>query len=228
MRREVPDGVVAPVVGLAALGQEGFGDAVVHGQQLDGGHAERGEVGQGGIMGQPGIAAANRLGHVWVGRREALDMHLVQHRVLVGVARTAPLAPGEDGIDDKAARNVDRRVQWAGPVRIGRVVAEDFRSEPDLAVDGPRVRVEQQLRRVVAHPAGRVPRPGDPVAVGLPRSDARHEPVPHPGVVLRQGDPGLRAAVVEQAQLHRVAAGRHGEVRPAVPRNGAQREHLAR
>ena len=68
MRGEVPDRVVAPVVGQPALGQEGLGHALVHRQQLDGGHAQLQQVGDGRLMAQPGVGAAHsgaRPGGAW-------------------------------------------------------------------------------------------------------------------------------------------------------------------
>ena len=49
---EEADGVVAPVVGQPPLDQERLGHVLVHGQQLDRGHAEVDEVGDGGVVGR--------------------------------------------------------------------------------------------------------------------------------------------------------------------------------
>jgi hypothetical protein len=107
---------------------------------------------------------------------------------------------------------VRRGVQLATGVRIIHPVAEHLRPEPHVPADGPGVRVEQELRRVVAQPPARVPRPGHPVAVGLAGTDVRHETVPDARVVLGELDPGL-AAVVEQADVHRIRTRGDREVR---------------
>ena len=62
VRGEEADRVVAPVVAQPPLDQVGVVDELVHGQELDGGDAEPGEVLDGGGMGQAGVGAPLRLG----------------------------------------------------------------------------------------------------------------------------------------------------------------------
>ena len=81
------------------------------------------------------------------------------------------------------------------------VVAVDRLAPVDPAADRPRVRVEQQLRRVAALPALRRVRAVRPEAVPLPRHDARQIRVPDERVALAQLDRRLRAVVVQQTQL---------------------------
>src|SRR5207237_8308386 len=70
-----------------------------------------------------------------------------------------------------------------------------------LALDRARVRIQEKLVLVAADAVlGRV-RPVNPVAVSLARADVRHVRVPGEGVDLVEGDPLLRAVLVEKAQL---------------------------
>ena len=67
VRREVPVGVIAPVVAQAFVEQVLLVDELVDRQQLDRGHAERGQVLDGGRMREAGVRAAHGLRH----RRDA-------------------------------------------------------------------------------------------------------------------------------------------------------------
>ena len=229
MGGEEPDGVVAPVVGEPPLDQERLRHVLVHRQQLDRGHPEAHQVGDRGVVAQPRVGAAQLPGHSGVGHREPLDVHLIDHCVGVAVARPRGLGHVDAGVDHQAPGDVRGRVEPARPVGIGDVVTEDLGSEPHRPGRGPRVGVEQQLGRVAAHPAGRVPGAGGAVAVRLAGAHPFDEAVPDPGVVLRQGDAGLGACVVEQAQQHAVGhARRHRKVGPVRAKGGPQREAAAR
>ena len=81
------------------------------------------------------------------------------------------------------------------------VVAEDRRVPVDLAVDGLRVRVEQQLVRVAALALGGVVGAVHAEAVALTGVDAGQEGVPDVAVHLGEADALLVALVVEEAQL---------------------------
>ena len=142
------------------------------------------------------------------------------------------ILPAELRVDDEASRHVPGGVQGARLGGVGFVLAEHFRPEGDGSADCLGVRVEQQLGRVAPQALGRVPRPADAVPVGLPRADARHERVPHVGVVVPQRDLGLRAGLIEQAQRDAVGDGRGDrEVRARgadlLAGRGAQRERPA-
>ena len=65
-RGEEAERVVAPVVVQALLDQVAVVDVVVHRQQLDGRDAQVGQVLDGRLGGQPGVGAAQVLGHVRV------------------------------------------------------------------------------------------------------------------------------------------------------------------
>ena len=57
MRGEVADGVVAPVVGQAPLDEERLRHALMHRQQLHRGDAEIDQMGDGGLVTEPGVGA---------------------------------------------------------------------------------------------------------------------------------------------------------------------------
>ena len=78
---EVADRAVAPVVAQAPFEQERLVGDVVHGQQLDRGHAQVLEVGDRRLGGQPGVGPAQVLTDLGVGHGEALDVGLVDDGV---------------------------------------------------------------------------------------------------------------------------------------------------
>jgi hypothetical protein len=228
VRGEEPDGVVAPVVGQPPLHQEPLRHVLVHREQFHRGHPEVDQMGDRGVVAQPRVGAPQRRRDPGMGHGEPLDVHLVDDGVGVAVPRTDAAGPVERRVDHQAPGDVTGRVELARPVGIGGVVAEDLGSEPHRPGGGPGVRVEQQLGRVAAQAAGRVPGAGGPVAVRLTDAHAVDEAMPDPAVVLRQGHPGLGAGVVEQAQQHPLGhPGRHREVGPARARGGPQREAAA-
>ena len=198
---EEADRVVAPVVGQPLVEQRRVIDEVVHGHQLDRGHAQRlevlddhrvrdGRVGAAQLFGYPGVA----LGH-------ALDVRLVDHRIGVGVVGWPVDAPVEERVRDDAFGHVSGRVVVVVTVRITEVVAEQGLVPIDAPVDRLGVGVEQQLGRVAAQAVVGVVRAVDAVPVALSRLDAGQERVPDEAVDFGQFDPGLGAVGVEQAQL---------------------------
>jgi hypothetical protein len=104
VRREKVEGVVAPVVGQALLDQPLFGGEGVHGQQLDARHAEVGEVTDRRRVREPGVAAAQVLGHTPVELRHALDVCLVDHGFVEGYVRLGYAAPVEVVVDNNRAK----------------------------------------------------------------------------------------------------------------------------
>ena len=200
VRGEEADRVVAPVVLRAAFLQRRLVHEVVDRQQLHRGHPEPLEVGDRGRVGQPGVGAAQVVRDVRVPGGEALDVQLVDDGVVPGDVRPPVAAPREAVVEHHHRPRHERgRVQVVVAV-AGRVVDE-------VALDGPGVRVDQQLGRVVplAHP--RVVRAGDPVAVALAGVDAGQVAVPDVEALLGQFHPVLAALAVEQADLHLGCAG---------------------
>ena len=198
---------VAPVVGEPALGEEGLVALGVDGQQLDGGHPQVQQVGHARGVGQARVGAAQLGRHAGHVLREALDVDLVQDRA---VPRDPGLGgDGEGGGDDDVARHVGRRVQ-GGPahrVLVGvevlvHAVRVHGRPQVDGALDSAPVGVQQELAGVVEHAAVGVPRPVDPQAVAGARPQPGDVPVPHAGRRTEEGELGLVAGLVEDAQVH--------------------------
>ena len=174
---------------------------VVDGQQLHRGHTQRLKVLDGGRVRQSGVGAPDGGWDARVAHREALDVDLVEDRVVVRDTRTGVVTPVEVVADDDRARHVRSAVHLVAPSRRGHLVAEDGRPPLDGAVDGAGVGVQEQLVRVAAPPGPRVPGPVDAVAVALARSDAGQVAVPAVAGHLRQVDAALPTIVVEEAQL---------------------------
>src|SRR5581483_11237067 len=73
------------------------------------------------------------------------------------------------------------------------------------------------------------PRPKDAKAIALPRTDARHIPVPAMGIHFRQAHTRLIPRIVEQHELDAFRdLGEHGEVRPRAVESRAERIRLSR
>ena len=83
-------------------------------------------------------------------------------------------------------------------------MAEHLRPEANGAGRGPGIRVKKQLGRVATHPLWGIVRTRGAIAVGLARNDSGDEAMPHPGVAVKQRDPGLGAGTVKEAQNHPV------------------------
>ena len=215
VRGEEPDRVVAPVVRQALVAQGEVVDELVHRHQLDGGDAEALEVLDDHRVRDARVGAADLLGDVGVGLGEALDVGFVDDAVVVLVPRQAVLAPVEERVDHHREHRVAEAVLDVRPGRVlaGRVevVGEQRLVAVGLAVDRLGVGVEQELRGVAAVALGRVVGAVHAVAVALAGLHAGQVGVPHEAVHLGQLEPGLRAVVVDEAELDLV--GHLGEQR---------------
>ena len=217
VRGEEAEGVVAPEVPKAAALQVRLGDEVVDRQQLDRGDAERGQVLQDRRVREAGVGAAQVLGHVGVLHREPAQVQFVDDGVVPRRVRAVVVTPRERVVHDHRARDVRGRVGVG--VRIDRRVL------PEVALDTARVRVDQQLLRVVEQAVPGVIRAVDAEAVPLPRPDPGDVAVPHLEGAFGQRDAGLGAVGVEQADGHRGGSGRpQREVGPLAVPGGAERE----
>ena len=200
VRREVAEGVVAPVVGQAAAQQVRLGHELVHRQQLDGGDTQADQVLDGGRVGQPGVGAAQLLRHARVLRGEALDVQLVDHAVSqVGAGRPV-VAPVVRVVHDHRARDVRSAVALVRQAVPARGRAEHRVVQPVATGDRPGVRVDEQLAGVVPQAGRRVVRALDAVAVLLSRPDAGQVAVPDVTGAVDQRHLPLGPAAVEQAQ----------------------------
>ena len=167
-------------------------------------------------MAQAGVGPAQLGRDVRVAHGEALDVDLVDDRVRVAVPGPVVVLPAERrcrrpgsaarcAAESRALGLAGSAWSWpstSGPKVTDPLIALAYGSSSSLA---------GLHRRPRAGSHG----PADPVPVGLPRADARHERVPHVGVVVPDRDLGFRACLVEQAQRDAVGDGRGDrEVRP--------------
>ena len=205
VRREEADRVVAPVVAQALLDEVRVVHELVHGQQLDGRDAERRQVADRRRMGEAGVRAAQLLGDVRVAHREALDVRLVDDRLVQRPARRAVRRPVEVRVDDDRARHERRAV---GVVDDAIWVARSgTRRRPRSS--RPRPRWRGRTGRAAASTAGsacpaRVPRAVDAKAVALAGLESGHVAVANEAGLFGQSHAGLVAVVVEEAQLDRI------------------------
>ena len=181
VRREEADRVVPPVVREPAVDEMTVAHEVVHGHQLDGGHAEAREVLEGGRRGQPGVGSPQFFRDRGVSDREPPDVHLVDHGQVPRGAKQPVVAPRERGVHDDALGHEGRAVpivlDQVG-VGIAHAVAEDRVAPLDGPGDRLGVGIEEQLPGVEAVPGGRLVRAVDAVPVEEPGSALRKVDVP--------------------------------------------------
>ncbi len=229
VRGEEADGVVAPVVAQAHVGQPVVLHELVYGHQLQGRDPELGQMVDERRMGERRVRAPQLLREPRVTHAQALDVGLVDHRVVVLGTRRPVVGPVEVGVDHHRRHGVRRRVQVVAAVRSAEVVAVHLLAPADRAADRLRVRVEQQLRGVAAQAASGVVRAVHPEPVALSGHHARHIRVPHERVALAQFHRRLRAVVVQQTQLYSVRGLREDrEVGSGAVVGGAERIRLSR
>ncbi len=205
----------------------------MHGQDLDGGHAERADVVDDLLDGEAAKGAAERLGDERVALGEPFGVQLVENRPLPGHAWALVAAPGEGGVDDAALGHEFRRaglVVGQVPVAVAERVAVESRAPLDGADVGFGVRVEQQLVGVEAVTVGRVV--GSVHAVGVDGAGAGVGEVTVPDLVgvFRQIEALdlLAALVVEDAELDpRRVGGEEGEVDAQAVPGGTERMRQA-
>ncbi|MDQ1176777.1 hypothetical protein QE416_001513 [Microbacterium sp. SORGH_AS 421] len=223
LRGEERDGVVAPVVRQPLLFEGGVVDELVHRHELDRGDAELLEVLDDGGVGDAGVRATQLLGYVGVQLGEAAHVGLVDERLGVGDLRLAVARPVEERVDDDALHHVGGGVLVVERVGVAELVAEDRLPPVDLALDGLRVRVEEQLRGVEALAVRGVVLPVHAVAVALPRLDVGEVGVPDERVDVDQLEARLRSVFLEEAELDLLCSfTEQGEVRPVTVVSGPE------
>ena len=210
-------------------------EELVHGHQFDGGNSEGTQVLDDDWMRQTGVGAPELLGYSGMCLRHALDMSLVDDRLVVRSAWATIRTPVEVGVDDHRGHGVAERVardeclgiQWIGLVgeqgriRVGGIA--------ELAVKGLAIRVEQQLVRVAAVPGLRFPGPVYPESVTLAGGDGWQIAVPHVPVDLIEWHSGFCAVLGDQAQFDGCGdLGEQREVGAGSVIGGAQRIRVTR
>ena len=224
------------MIGQPALEQMWLTGEGVDRQQLNGAHPQPREVGDGVRVGQPGIGAAQVLGHARTFLGEVDDVGLVDHRVTTADQRWSVVLPVEVVMDDDTARHGGGAVEGAPHIRVTgpfvvHLVAIDLRTPRDGALDRLGVGVEKELVDVVPQAVRGIPGPVDPIGVALSVAHPRHESEPPAERALLERDPPLgRARVVallEEAQPHGLrVTGIHADVGTAPDQGdpGVRRE----
>jgi hypothetical protein len=223
VRREEADGVVAPVVRQALALQRGVLDVLVHRHQLDGRDTEGGEVVDDRRVRDRRVGAADLLRHLGVRHRHALDVRLVDDRVVVLAVRRAVVTPVEVGVDDDREHRLAEVVVGVALLGVLEVVREERLVVGDLSLDRLGVRVEQELAGVAPVAVLGLVRPVHAEPVALPRLQPGDVGVPHEAVHLGQVDARLAEVVVDEAQLDPLGdLAEQGEVDPATVVGGAE------
>ena len=177
-----------------------------------------------GGLGEARVRAAQLGGHERVELGHALDVGLVDDRVVVVVPRGAVVPPVEVRGDDDRAHGGAGGVLLIAHRDVVEVVGVQGLRGPHVPGDRLGVRVQQQLGGVAAQAVRRVVGAVDAVAVALAGTDRGKVGVPHVRIHLRQPDSGLGAGVVEEAQLDLVGdGGEHCEVGSRAVVGRAQR-----
>ena len=201
VRRQEAVTVVAPVVAQSQVDEPLVLHELVHRHQFDGGHAEVGEVVDDGRVAHARVRAPHLGGDLRVGGGHALDVRLVDHRVVVLVAGRAVVAPVEVRVDHHGGHGVPEGVLGVALLRIVEVVAV----QAGVAVKGTAerlaVRVEQQFGRVAAQAVLGLVGAVDAVAVALTGRHAQEVAVPDTAVDLGQFDATLHPSLVDEAEL---------------------------
>ncbi len=225
VRREVADRVVAPVVDEPAIAKARILDELMHGQKLDGRHAEPLQILDRLGVRHAGIRAAQLVGDERVRLGEALDVRLVDDGLVPRRLRPAVLSPVEERVDDDALRHERRAVEIvAGGFWFREVIRKDGLVPVPLAVNRLRIGIEQQLGGIGPRAALRRPGPVHPKAVALPRLHVGQIAVPAERRSLGQVDAHFGALVVEETQLDALRGfGEHREVRADSVEGRAER-----
>lgn len=175
---------------------------LVHGHELDRRHAESLQVVDDGGVGDPGVRAALRLGHIGMRAGESGDVRLVDDALAVRDARWPVARPVEVGVDHDPEHRVRRRVVAVALARVVEPVREQRLIPVDLALHRLRVRIEQQLLACAPLTRKRVVRAVHSVPVALPGLHARQVGMPDERIDIDELDLRLDPIVVEEAELH--------------------------
>jgi len=198
---------------------------LVDGQKLDRGDAEVLEVLDGGGMRQPGVGAAELLGHPLHQLREALHVQLVDDGLAERGVRALVVAPVELlRVDGDAEGDVAGAVGVAAALRATELVAEDGLRVVPRPGHGTGLRREQDLGGGEPEPVGRIPRSIDAEPVARSGGEVGDEPVEDVTRALGEHGLLLTAAVVEDRDDDLVGAlAVDGDIRTAVAQGHPER-----
>ena len=208
---EKSDGVIAPIIGEAAIDQVFVPDEMVDGQQFDGRHAQLLQMFDHGRRRESRIGAAQVVGNVGVPGGQALHVHFINHCPIPRRPQQLVSAPGERLIDHDTFRVSRRRY----PVRLARdrrrvadAIAEHRIGPMDGAVNRLSIGIDQELGRIEAMAGFRLVRPMDAIAIVLSGPDLRQIHMPDVIGAFLEPDPVRlfgRVRIIEQTQFHAVA-----------------------
>ncbi len=206
-----------------------LGNERLHRQQLDGSDAELLQIIHDGRLRQAQKFAALTLWHRRMQLCETFDMQLINDGVTPRHRRRTVLAPREFGLNHTRLVHVRRAVQSVQLLgRLIRLIAEQRGIPLELARQRTRIRIEQQLVRIVSQAVRGIVWAVHAKAI----YDAGHtvrrwqEAMPHVLGAFRQGEAHqlVLAALIEQAQLDaRSASSANREVHTVAGPGGAQR-----
>src|SRR3984885_3009164 len=159
-------------------------------------------------MRQSRISAAEIGWYLRMQHRKALDVQLVNYRLVPRDVQLGIVAPIEERIDDHALWDEGRAVAIvAAQVRVGMTdhVSEQRIVPAQKPVDRLGIRVYQQLRRIEALPFVRIVRSMDPIAVPQTRLGALQIDMPDAvGLLGDRDSAGLQifVAIIVKTELY--------------------------
>ena len=228
VEREEADGVVAPIVGEALVGQERLVQEHLHRQQLDAGHAQVAQGAEHLVARESGKGAAKMFRHCGVRHGEATHMRFIEDRLVPGHAHRAGLGPLKAGIDHHALRHEGcavALVETQVAIGVADRVAEHLGPPFEFAHVRLGVGVEQQLVVIETVSLQRRVRAMHPQAVACAELQSGHEAVPDLIGVFRQRDATrfVHTGTVVDADIDpRSVRGEHGEIHAIVVESSAK------
>lgn len=167
-------------------------------------------------MRDPGVCPSLVFGHLWVGHGEPSNVRLVNDGVVPGSLRQCVCSPLECILDRHGLRNVGSAVPLVAPVRITCVVIEGSGVEDELSLDGARVGIDQQFRRVPSLASLGIPGTVNPESVPRAVADTRDASMEDVMQAIGKFD-AMFPGVVEHAELDAIGAfGPQRDVRAAI------------
>ena len=200
VRRKETERRVAPIVGEAQVFEVRLRGERLHGQQLHGRDAKALDVVHRGGVREARVGATEVFRHAWQLLREALDVDLVDNGVRPwrGGLWRGQLVGGLDR--DHRARHERRGVRAVARAQQGRRPGVGHLGE--RAFQPAAVGVKQELVDVVAQALLGIPRARRSEAVALTRPDIGDKRVPYAVAGAVEGEAGLLALRIEEAQEH--------------------------
>jgi len=150
----------------------------------------------------PGVLSALVLGDLRVPLGEALDVDLVDHRVVPGMAGRPVVAPVEVRIGDDAAGHERGAVRAAGrQIVLVQLVRIDGLVPFRMPLDGASIGIEQELGWIAAQSLLRLPGAVDAIRIAMAGLDPDEIAVPDEAGALGKRESLLGAVLVEEAEL---------------------------